>query len=139
MDEEFHIRIEDINPISVNHYLANRVMMIGGKPRVIRFLTKDAKIFQEQFKTVIRKKLGTHVPSFYLDRVEVFITVTFKDNIRRDVANHEKIISDCLEGLVFKDDKQIIKLHLEKDRKPTKSIEILVIPYKGDSEWGIPK
>ncbi|KKK81428.1 hypothetical protein LCGC14_2813560, partial [marine sediment metagenome] len=38
----------------------------------------------------------------------------FGDHRRRDIDNYSKVINDCLEGNAYKDDCQIVEMHLFK-------------------------
>ena len=48
------------------------------------------------------------------ENIELKLTYYFKDKRRRDVANYEKMLVDCLNGIVYEDDCQIVKLTLIK-------------------------
>lgn len=63
-----------------------------------------------------------------LGRVIVCIKLFFGDLRNRDIDNYNKILLDSLTGIVWKDDKQIVKMEIEKlyDKKnPRVEIEIL--------------
>ena len=63
-----------------------------------------------------------------LGRVIVCIKLFFGDLRNRDIDNYNKILLDSLTGIVWKDDKQIVKMEIEKlyDKKnPRVEIEII--------------
>lgn len=48
---------------------------------------------------------------------------------RGDLANREKVLSDSLQGILYKDDKQIVEMHLyQDDDKTNPRVEVEIWP-----------
>ena len=99
-------------PISVNHLYRSAVSK-GGRPfTYMTDLGRTAKwAWQLEAKTQMRQQ-GRYVRD--KDNLEVNIVFTFENKMRRDVDNYLKALFDCLSGTVWVDDKQIMKLTVEK-------------------------
>ena len=103
------------NPISVNHYTANT--KFGRK-----YLTKKAKEYQK-----VVKESSKHITEPFTGDVQVKVIYYFGDKRRRDLLNYDKVWADSFEGIVYLDDKQIIKATLEKKydkENPRTEVEI---------------
>ena len=119
-------------PPSVNHYLAYRVSRGGkGKRFVQTYKTQDAISYEKYFKKYleeeIKKQGWTCVDSGY---VVIEVNWFFESN-RRDSNNYYKVLLDCMNTRVFKDDKQALEktVNIFIDSKNPRA-EILI--YKSD-------
>ena len=54
------------------------------------------------------------------------IVICFKDNRRRDISNHIKALLDCLEGIVYKNDTQLVDIHIIKGNEKEDSVTIKI-------------
>jgi len=107
-------------PISVNHYLHSN--KFGRK-----YLSVEAKEFQkllaEKLSTVITDTTKEKaIMELYTNKeLVVCITLGFGDRRKRDVDNYSKMILDGLQGTLFSDDAQIVRLEIEKKQPVEKS------------------
>lgn len=69
----------------------------------------------QQFKTNIHKFMTTQGKKLSKEKLEVDLTLNFKDKTKRDIDNYCKGIFDSLTGILWEDDSQIIKLHITKN------------------------
>jgi len=107
-------------PISVNHYLQSN-----------RFGRKYLSVEAKEFKKLLAEKIGTVFLNlknvaickelYDSKELRVYITLGFGDRRKRDVDNYSKMILDGLQGVLFKDDAQIILLEIEKKQPVPKS------------------
>lgn len=74
------------------------------------FLTTDARAYKE---TVAWSAKSTYKGEIIEGPIKVSIWYYFKDKRRRDIQN-DKLTLDSMEGIVYKDDKQVAELHLYK-------------------------
>lgn len=103
------------NPISRNH-----AYYFGGRRC---FMTKAGKEYKERASDIFRK----HFKEPIKGGVVVSLFFYFGDKRRRDVSNHEKLLGDSMNKIVFDDDSQIIKMILERsyDKKnPRVEVEV---------------
>ena len=96
-------------PISINHAY--------GQFRNRRYLTKAGKDYKEVVKHVLfesRQLAGllTEPPSE--NKIQVSMHYYFPDYRSRDIDNYSKFLIDSMQGVLFKNDNQIVKLTLEK-------------------------
>lgn len=103
-------------PISVNRMYRGR-----------RFLSKDGKAIKDAYAWEIRSQLK-------IDPIEAKIradvTFYFK-NPRMDIDNALKGLLDCMTGIAYKDDSQILELHVyKKIDKLNPRIEICIQELK---------
>jgi len=63
-----------------------------------------------------------------LNAISVVAEFYFKDNLRRDVDNYNKLVLDAGVGLLWKDDSQIVELIIRKhvDKKNPR-VEMIII------------
>ena len=73
----------------------------------------------------------TYTKSPYIQNIKVEITITWKDNRRRDIQNALDIILDVGQGIIYNDDSQIQEIVARKIIEKGKS-EIHLIISKGD-------
>lgn len=97
-------------PQSTNHLykISNRGIYMSAKGRALK------RSYQWQVKSQFA--LGALTIDLYLE-----IILFFGDRRKRDVDNYNKILLDSLNGIIYKDDSQIIKLTITKKydkRKP---------------------
>jgi Holliday junction resolvase RusA-like endonuclease len=132
---EFKLELSNVKVPSVNHYLGERVV---GKI-VMKYLTKEAKEFKATFDEEIRKELvknHNNSSPFYLDRLEVNLKLYFNNRRKHDVENYSKVVLDTMQGILFKDDSQVIKITEEKFYGDREGFDLVLRPYSGESTWG---
>ena len=108
--KSIHISTE---PISVNALYTGR-----------RFLTKNGKATKEAMSWEI-KSWWKHEP--LKDDVCINVLFYFKDN-RKDIDGCLKALLDCMQGIVYENDRQITELHIFKmidKKKPRVEIQVL--------------
>ena len=116
------VRIDfDKTPISAQHCYGNRVF---GK-RVIRYMSAKGKQYKKELRETIRNTL--EVLPLWGGDIEVKLWLLFGDKRRRDIDNYNKIILDAMEGLIYKDDTQIVKITINKLKSEEGKIVIEVI------------
>lgn len=89
-----------------------------------RFLSKEGKDTKDAIAWEIRSQL-----KFEPLEGSVALTITFYfKNARMDIDNALKGLLDCMTGLIYRDDRQIVELHVYKkiDKKEPR-IEIKVL------------
>lgn len=109
------IKISCLGPSDNHSYGMTR----GG----IKYLTSDAK----DFKTAVAKVCEEvkKVDMYFNDQLDVDITYYFKRD--RDVLGSDKILMDAMQGIVFKNDSQIIDAHIHKYRdKDNPRVEVII-------------
>ncbi len=79
------------------------------------YMTARGKQVKKHYQEEVAKQYKGEVLT---DDIEIEINLYFKDKRRRDVDNYNKLILDSLEGIVYKDDKQIQRLLITKDYSP---------------------
>lgn len=119
-----------------------------GRPRLSRFGTytpEKTKRFENDVRLLVKSLIGNqqpletplevflyfrlHVPQSYSKkRTEACLNGSDRPILRStgDLDNHAKAVTDAFNGLVYKDDSQIVELHLTKvyDVKP--GIDVLI-------------
>lgn len=124
--------------ISVNHYLAYRVVTKGGRAMAVSYKTKEAKDFQKKFEEYIRqqvKEQGWVTDPNPLQHYYVDITVYFP-RVDMDINNYHKVNFDSITntGLVWVDDNVVCERvkHIYYDSKnPRIEYEIYKTDYIG--------
>jgi len=95
-----------------------------GRPRFSKHAytpqkTRDAEAF-------IRSKLSGITP---IDGdCKVVIELYGKTRLRGDCDNYAKLITDSLNGIAYKDDRQIVSLNITKSIHPIEGFHISVLP-----------
>ena len=104
-------------PQSTNH-------LYGHQGRRV-FLTSDGRDTKLDYQWQAKMQWKNPV---ILDEIELNIRLFFPDGRRRDWDNWHKISMDSLNGIVWKDDKQIYKATVEKfidKRNPRIEIDVI--------------
>lgn len=100
-------------PISTNHLYRSAVGKNTGKP--FTYMTdegKNAKLaWQLEARVQLHKQRGD---MFRGTELYVAVAFYFENRARRDIDNYFKALLDCLTGIVWEDDKQIMRLRVEK-------------------------
>lgn len=91
--------------------LTTKIPSVNSMYRGRRFLTKDGKEAKQAIQWEIKSQ---HSGEPTLEPVELNIIFYVKNN-RADIDNMLKAAIDCLTGLVYKDDSQIVALHVFKE------------------------
>lgn len=102
-------------PPSVNHYWGERVLTPkrGGKPIVIKYVTKDGKAFSAQVHAICHKA-GLAGMKIHGD-LSVHVVLYPPDRRARDVDNYNKALLDSLtKAGVWIDDYQASRLLIER-------------------------
>lgn len=90
-------------------------------------MTRKGKELKEQYQLEAKNQYKGEV---IWGDCYVEMTLFFKDKRKRDVDNHNKLVLDSLEGIVYNDDRQIQKLTVEKKfsaENPRIEIEVFKI------------
>ena len=120
-------------PPSVNHYLGYRAIMKGKKPLVVAYTTAEAKKFKKEFQAYAKQRVKecnwditkTEETHYYMD------CIFFFPRIDMDEQNYYKVLSDSLNGIVYKDDRGILtRTHRIYYDKFNPRIEINIHPVK---------
>lgn len=92
--------------------------------RVVRYMTKKGKEMKSQYQWEIKSQWNKElIEGDVIMKIKLF----FGDKRRRDIDNYNKLILDAMEGIVYKDDKQIKDLHITKEYdKENPRVEIWV-------------
>lgn len=136
MSKEVLFLVSDVPP-SLNHYLGHRAVCKGkGRGFVSPYTTKEAKDFQKRFISYAKKEVKKQNWNIEKTRDTHFVMecVFYFDKKGRDDQNHYKVISDCLNGIAYIDDKNIIvrtKKVLYDNKNPRVEIKIFEAEYKG--------
>lgn len=119
--------------ISVNHYLAYRVIYKNGKPTAMSYKTKEAKDFQKKFTEYVKQQAKEQnwvmsknpYQHYYVDAVFYFPRVDM------DCSNYDKCIADAITdaGCVWLDDNMVCNriLKVMYDSKNPR-IELTIYP-----------
>lgn len=91
------------NPISTNQIYRRHGHII--------YMSKEGKRLKQSYQW--EAKAQWRGPPL-TDKVAVDIKLYFKNNLRRDIDNWNKILFDSLTGIVWVDDKQIEKMSIQK-------------------------
>ena len=96
---------------------------MGGRPR--GYMSADGKALKESY---ILEAQSQWRRGLLPEPVRLNLTLYFKDKRRRDVDNYNKLVLDCLEGVVYEDDKQVQQLFITKAYdKENPRIEVEII------------
>ena len=93
----------------------------GGYP--MTFLTVDAKAYKESVAWEAKMRYKGKI---ILEPLKVSIWYYFPNKMRRDIQN-DKLTLDAMEGIIYKDDKQVQELHLYKRYKKSNPYTKIVI------------
>lgn len=119
--------------ISVNHYLAYRVVYKNGKPTAMSYKTAEAKKFQKEFTEYVKQQAKEQgwvmsdnpYQHYYVDAVFYF------PRIDMDCSNYDKCVADAITdaGCVWLDDNMICNriLKVMYDNKNPR-IELTIYP-----------
>ena len=101
---------------------ANRYWGVSGN-RV--YVTDEAKAY----KAELRYMLNSYIPTNELVAVNFSV---FRPRKKGDLDNYNKVMFDALQGLIYKNDDQIVEIHsFRKDDKHNPRVELLVYPSGG--------
>lgn len=122
-------------PESVNSYLRHKVSYREKKPIVVAYKTKEAIKFEEEAKAVIKneiKKQNWIIPDKNTwVRVEA---IWYVRNTVSDLSNLWKQTLDCMNGLVYLDDKKVIEATINgyvDIKNPRVELNIYTLQKKG--------
>lgn len=109
----------DVSPLSYYQYLHQN--------RFRKYISKKGREYKELLQTEFNKVMeGTPI---YKEDCKVSMIFYFNNKRKNDLDNFAKPVLDCMSGIIFLDDRQVIELHLKKfvvhkDIKPKIIIEI---------------
>jgi len=103
----------DCLPIGTNHAYAQR----NGR----RYLTEEAKEWKKEIALSFPKN-----PNYESGEYVVKIFVKMGDKRKRDIDSGLKFILDALSDVVWKDDRQVVEVHLYKSYGKKHETEICV-------------
>ena len=116
-------------PVSSNRYWATRVVKMGGMPRSMTYVTKEAQAFKDQVGW-LAKAAGVRAP--ITGRVAISYTLhphcpqdahrrmkrdplNWDDTVQCiDLDNAQKVLLDALKGVVMEDDKWVRRITAER-------------------------
>ena len=112
-------------PVSVNH-------LYFTTPQRFRAMTKEGK----NFKTMVgwlAKQAMTKNGFSKREKSEIFVTINFYFETKRgDIDNCCKAILDAMTGIIYKDDSQIVQLHLYKHKDKDNPCAVVLITAEED-------
>ena len=109
LDRKF-LRLTLPLPESVNAYLNHRVSYRNGKPIVVAYKTQEANQFEKEAQSIISsaiKKQCWDLPS--KDTWVKVEAIWYVRNTISDFSNLWKQTLDCMNGLVYADDRKVIE------------------------------
>ena len=108
-------------PQSTNHIYKS--VCRGNRPCV--YMTNEGKALKEKYQWETRAQYRGELIAN--EPLEIWVTLYFANNLRRDWDNWHKISMDALTGIVWKDDSQIVMATITKkiDKKNPR-IEIFI-------------
>ncbi len=99
-------------PVSVNH-LYGRTMT--GRVYITKEGASSKSFWQIHAKQQFKRQRGE---IFKEDNLKVTVRYFFENKARRDVDNYLKALLDCLTGVVWDDDRQVMELSVVKGYAP---------------------
>jgi Holliday junction resolvase RusA-like endonuclease len=89
------------------------------------YVTDEAQAYKQELALMLRECVPTE------KLVSVNFSV-FRPRKIGDLDNYNKVMFDALQGLVYKNDNQIVEIHsFRKDDKHNPRVELLVYPSSG--------
>lgn len=85
-----------------------------GKLRSVVYLTEEARAYKETVLHLSANVVGGYP---YTGRIAVDIKVYFEDD-KRDLTNTDKVLLDCLQKVLYQNDKQIWDFHMSRHLDP---------------------
>lgn len=102
------LRLTITDFISVNHYLAYRVIMKNGKPMAMSYKTQEVKSFQKKFQEYIKEQVKIQNWNLPVDPAQHFYVdaVFYFPRLDLDPNNYFKVSLDTITetGLIWADD-----------------------------------
>lgn len=85
-------------PVSVNHYLATRIINKNGKPMAIVYETNEAKAYKKWFASYIKEEIQKQNWNIELNSAQHFYCdcVFYFDRIDKDCNNYFKLLLDAI-------------------------------------------
>ena len=96
-------------PPSVNHYMAYRVSGGKGRKFVQAYKTQDSIRFEKEFNRILNIEIKKQNWELVEEGYVIVEANWFFESNRRDSNNYHKLILDCMNQKVFKDDKQAME------------------------------
>jgi crossover junction endodeoxyribonuclease RusA len=97
-----------IKPCSINHYWRHR----SCKTFISTYISAEGKQFASYCSYRFKQDHPNH--TLFEGPLTLNIFFLFKDKRSRDTGNYEKALLDALTGVLYVDDRQVIKETLEK-------------------------
>ena len=107
-------------PPSVNH----AYIIVANRGRVRRFKSKEASDYFQYIKEECNKQLG--IVELLECPIKFNADVTFGDRRKRDLDNTQKVLLDAFSGVIWKDDSQVIEIHMTKTVGKNHGIKVKV-------------
>lgn len=76
------------------------------------YTSKRFKDFERNLQHLAAAQMPDGFKRFEFEDVELALHMVFKNRVRPDIGNCPKSICDAFNGLIWRDDKQIIKMNL---------------------------
>ena len=113
--------ILNIKPLSLH--------CINKQNRQRRYRTRQGNEYYSIIKKEIQKQMDLIDMKMTEEQIELEVLFVFDNNRANDLDNHLKSLLDAMEGVLYKNDKQIFKITCEKYVEDVCRIEITIKPY----------
>jgi Holliday junction resolvase RusA-like endonuclease len=92
----------------------------------------EAKAWQDMVMVRCRESMNMCTPAFEMMTGHVSLQLGFvlPDKRRRDCVNLAKSVEDAMNGLLYKDDSQVIKLEITKKYIGEPGVQVIAIPLE---------
>ena len=92
----------------------------------------EAKAWQDMVRVRCRESMNMCIPAFEMMTGPVSLQLGFvlPDRRRRDLDNLSKAVADSMNGILYKDDCQIVKLEITKKYTGDPGVQVIAIPLE---------
>lgn len=112
----------DIVPLSYYQYLSQN--------RHRKYITKQGKVYREEIEQIAKEVMKGEDEGIMTGKLYVSLKFVFSNKRQNDLDNYIKVILDCIQGIIFVNDRQVYKIVAEKKDGQKKSyIEVEILPY----------
>lgn len=117
-------------PPSANRYWRSKAIQSKGRAFVQTYVSTEAK----QYKAAVRRVASLVCGAMFTDDVSIDVKL-FRPRKSGDVDNRTKVLFDALNGVVYKDDKQVVKYAVERfEDKNNPRVEVTIKKYFQEME-----